>query len=184
MRILILIYTLALMPVLANGVEIQPAAGASYRLSDEVEFTKIGDKKTFSLNKADYALITNGSQLPILVVNPKSSKAVIELPENANHEVLNNLVAPQVNKAVNEILDGTISAQILIQKKNYDQALRMTLQLQQKYFGIANLYFLEGTIHYLMNNKSLAIAKLEQGLIIAPENSQGQNLLKQLKGVK
>ncbi|NUN05212.1 MAG: hypothetical protein HUU57_05575 [Bdellovibrio sp.] len=178
------IYIFSLIPAVTQAVEIQPSIGSSYRLSDQKNFTKVEDAKTFDLKSADYALITSSSQLPILVINPKSSKAVIEIPATDNQEVLSSLVEPQVNKAVNEIVDGTMSAQIMIQQKNYEQALRITMQLQQKYSAVANLYFLEGTIHYLMNNKSLAITKLEQGLTMAPENTQGQNLLKQLKGGK
>ena len=178
------IFILSLLPAVSQAVEIQPSVGSSYRLSDQKNFTKVEGATTFTLKDADYALITGGSQLPILIVNPKSSKAVIEIPDADNREVLSSLVDPQVNKAVNEIVDGTVSAQILIQQKNYEQALRITTQLQQKYSAVANLYFLEGTIHYLMNNKSLAIAKLEQGLTMAPDNTQGQNLLKQLKGGK
>lgn len=184
MKQILAIYIFSLLPAVTQAVEIQPSVGSSYRLSDQKNFTKVEESKPFDLKTADYALITGNSQLPILVINPKSSKAVIEIPETDNREVLSSLVDPQVNKAVNEIVDGTLSAQVLIQQKNYEQALRVTTQLQQKYSAVANLYFLEGTIHYLMNNKSLAIAKLEQGLTMAPDNTQGQNLLKQLKGGK
>lgn len=184
MRKILVSNILVIAPTLSFAVEIQPSIGSSYRLSDQKDFTKADPKKTFTLDGADYALITNESHLPILVLNPKSSKAVIEIPETDNKEVINNLLSPHINQAVNEIIDGTLSAQILIQKKNYEQALRITSDLQKKYAEVANLYFLEGTIHYLMNNKSLAISKLEHGLTIAPENSQGKILLKQLKGDK
>ncbi len=140
---------------------------------------KAGDK--ISLKPSESIFVITEKNLPIVVLNPGSKSSTLTITESNLSSMLQEQLQPSLNAATNEIVNELRKAENLIQQKNYSQALTGVNQLKAKYQGISSVYFISGTIYYLLNNRNAAIEDLEKGLKIEPNQDAATKLLAKLK---
>lgn len=171
-----------LLTITAQAVELKFPADSKYLLpgGDILKFAN--NDKNLELKDGGSVIILVNDSIPVLVHHSKNSNAKIEINPADLKKITDQFLAPQLNTALNEIAKAQVEIQGLIQKRNLNVALTKVNQLKEKYNGVALILFLEGTVHYLLNNKQLATSALEQGLVIDPNNSDAKSLLSKLKG--
>lgn len=140
---------------------------------------KAGDK--IVLKPSESLFVITEKNLPLVVLNPSSKASTLTVTESNLSSMLQEQLQPALNAATNEIVNELRKAENLIQQKNYSQALTGVNQLKTKYQGVSAIYFISGTIYYLLNNRNAAIEDLEKGLKIEPNQDAATKLLAKLK---
>ena len=166
----------------ASAEELTFATNVRYKRPDENSFIELKSGEKLSLKQGDSLLITTSEGLPMLIYSTKSASSQIHIPNADLQSIMQEQLKSALEKSTQEIVEGLRRTEALIQKRDYAQALSTISPLKEKYKTISSVLFMSGTVHYLMNNKDLAIEELQQGLLLDPENIPAKNLLQKLGG--
>lgn len=182
MRLITVFVFIALFSRLSLALDIKVPANSLYKKSGEDSFATADSATTIPLPANSSILLKTPNNLPLLIYHPANDNSKVEISDGDLKQISETALEPRLNQALNELTSANLEIQKLIQRKNYSEALSQLNRLKSKYPQVALVHFLEGTLHYLQNDKTLAIQALERGLLIQPDNTEAQTLLKQLKG--
>lgn len=165
----------------ASAEEVSFESDVSCKKADEMNFSTIksGDKLVLKPGETAFVLSKNG--VPLLIY-PSAKDSRITVTDANFASLLSEMLQPQLEKSSSEIIDGLRRADSLIQKRDFNQAAQVILPLRTKFPRISSVLFMDGTIHYLLNDRATAIADLEKGLQIDPGNEDAKRLVAKLRG--
>ncbi|MGE5087296.1 MAG: tetratricopeptide repeat protein [Bacillota bacterium] len=152
-------------------------------------YQKPGDSNLMELNPRDVLQLDPGQQvlfqadghIPMLIVVPKDKDAQVHLSNDQQKDLIQKATQKPVSEAVSEIVSKIQATEWLIRSKNYSGAQMNLTELQNKYPQVASIYFMQGTVHFLLNNRKAAVTAIEQGLQIDPNNIDAKKLLENLR---
>lgn len=150
----------------------------------DTDFVSIKSGSTFELNRGDTAIAMHSDGFPFFILAPRDEKSTVVLANGNLQSLMQDQMSGTINRSVAEIVNGLRKSESLMAKKDYTQAMTVLSSLKSKYSQVASIYFLSGSISYLLNNKSLAIDDLQKGLALDPNDQTAKNLLDKLKGAQ
>lgn len=153
-----------------------------FKKTEQNFFTDLKAGESLNVPSGEVAMVLTPQGLPLLIFSPQSKNSQIALPDSDIQTVMQEQLRPTLEKSTREIVEGLRRTESALQKRDYNQALATITPLKDKYKNLSSVLFMSGTVHYLMNNKTLAAEELQQGLAIDPENAAAKNLLQQLRG--
>jgi hypothetical protein len=163
------------------GEEISFESNVSYKKNDQADFTQAKDGDKIHLERGENIFVIT-KNMPLFILAPTKSEAIITIPDASINSAIFEQVRPSIEKNTSEIIDGIRKTESLIQKRDYNQASQIIINLKQKYRNISSILFMSATVRYLLNDKSAATEDLEKGLEIDPTNESAKKLLSKLKG--
>ncbi|MCB0364483.1 MAG: tetratricopeptide repeat protein [Bdellovibrionaceae bacterium] len=85
--------------------------------------------------------------------------------------------------AVEEVARNVAQAQSFIQAKRYEGAVRILLNLSDRFPNSSVVYDLLGNAYYLMKDLESALGNYEKSLRLSPNNSETQRMVNKLKSI-
>lgn len=152
-----------------------------YKKNQDTVFTELKLGQTIKLVPGDFVFAETKDNLPILILAAKSDKTSIKVTNADIRRYFLKKLSEQVNADVSEIIEVIRKSEILMQKREYTQAINILNPAREKFPNNSEVLFLSGTLNYLLNNKNLAKDELEKGLAINPKNTAAQKLLESIK---
>lgn len=153
-----------------------------YKKNSDAQFSDLKAGDTLELGTGDSALTISQQGLPLLIFSAQNKGNSITVKNSDFSQLVSDSAQPLLNKNIDEILSGLRKSENLIKKRDYQQALITVSPLKEKYKNISAVLFMTGTVNFLLNNKNEAIADLEKGLLIDPNDASAKGLLEKLKG--
>lgn len=90
--------------------------------------------------------------------------------------------APKQNPAeLNGLVRDILDAERGIIEKRFDDAQRISIKIREKFPSLAVSYFLEGSIQFQKGELPAAIASLNRGLELDPDDTVTRNFIEQIK---
>ena len=163
----------------AAVVEFETSARVGQMDSDKLNSFSAGQRLDLKDGQA-YVVVPEG-QLPWLIFNPANRNSQIKLSSSKSEALYQNLMQPVLDRQLNEILNEVNRVQMMIQKRDYSNAVTQARQLKEKYPRLATVYFLSGTANFMANNKSVASEDFKRGLEIDPKNDWAKSLQEKLQ---
>ncbi len=163
----------------AAVVEFETPARVSEMDSDKSNLFTSGQHLDLKDGQA-YVVVPEG-QLPWLFFAPSSRDSKIKLTASKSEALYQNLMQPALDRQLNDILNQINRVQMMIQKRDYSNAVTQAGQLKEKYPRLATVYFLSGTANFMANNKSGANEDFKKGLEIDPNNDWAKSLQEKLQ---
>lgn len=167
-----------------NAFDIQFDVKSQYQKNNQSQFQDLEANTVLSLSDQESALVTTSNSLPILIYGVSSQNSKMEINQNTLKALTLNSLKIETEAQVNQTISTIRKAEFLIQKRNYAQALDELNQGVNQNKNISELYFLRGTVQYLLKNNELAKVDLQKGLEISPNHETARKLLNQLKEKK
>lgn len=155
---------------------------AQYKKNLQDSFSNLPVGESIQLRSGESILGLTKAGIPLLIVSTSNDNSKIFISDANLNSLIQDRLQPLIESSTSEIIDVLRKAEVLIQKRDYSQALSLINPIKQKYKNISSLLFMSGTIFYLMNNKTSAIEDLQNGLKIESNNEPAKKLLAQLKG--
>lgn len=105
-----------------------------------------------------------------------------EKEDNENEEDDKEQDAPKQNPAeLNGLVRDILDAERGIIEKRFDDAQRISIKIREKFPSLAVSYFLEGSIQFQKGELQAAIASLNRGLELDPDDTVTRNFIEQIK---
>lgn len=166
----------------AFGAEIIFDADTRVKMSGAQNFSDQKAGTSIELKPGSDILILSKKNFPMIIMTPQSGSSKVKITDGLMEQVLTEQIQPAVQSATSDILKELKKTELLIQKRELNQALAIVTVLKQKYKNISSILFMSGTVFYLLNNKTNAIEDLEAGLKLDPTDEAAKKLLERLKG--
>jgi Tfp pilus assembly protein PilF len=162
--------------------EITFETDVSIKRNNELNFTTVPAGQKLVMTRGEFVYVVTPNNPPLLMFSASNNKSQLLVKESNFTAALKEVLRPQIESVTNEILSALRRADQLLQKRDYSRAAQLVAPLKEKYPRVSSILFMDGTIHYLLNDKSLAIESLEKGLALDPNNEDAQHLLARLRG--
>jgi predicted Zn-dependent protease len=154
---------------------------ASYQKTGDSNLVDLNPREVLQLDPGQQVLFQADGHIPMLIVIPKDKDAQVHLSNEQQKDLIQKATQKSLSEAVSEIVAKIQATEWLIKNKNYSSAQTNLNELQDKYPQVASIYFMQGTVHFLLNNRKAAVAAFEQGLRIDPNNVDAKKLLENLR---
>ncbi len=148
-----------------------------YLKNEDNQYIELKSKEELILKSGDKVFVNPNDNLPFFIYSTSSDKTFIHIPGNQLKNLDQERTTAQVEKMTNSVLGQIRQIDSMIASRNFKEALNQVNDLKLKYRHLSEIYFLSGTVNYLLNNKSVAIKDLESGLSINAENKAAKKLL-------
>jgi tetratricopeptide (TPR) repeat protein len=111
---------------------------------------------------------------------------VLNFEGQSNIKINSYLVKSKINKKKDQLKNNDIAKNIitltqrinnLVKKNKLNIALRETNNLIKKYPAVSILFDMQGSIHYLLGQRSRSIVSYKKSLTINPENLQTRKMM-------
>ena len=145
-----------------------------------LESIKTGD--LIKLAPGENIFVSTPQGLPMLIYSVQKDSSKVTVSNIMISTAVQEQLQPALEKSTAEIIEGLRRAEVLVQKRELNQAATITNSLKEKYKYVSSIWFLSGTIAFLQNSKTTAIEDLEKGLRLDPDNDPAKKLLTKLKG--
>jgi predicted Zn-dependent protease len=170
-----------LIPLCAGAVEIRTEMNTSYRKSGQVQPQVLNAGQSVNIAEGEQLIFSGENQLPLLVIAAGAKDSVVTIKKETSQDLIREATLKSINSAVGEIVAKLLNVEVMIKNKSFVQAKNLLQDLKDKYPQVSSVHFASGTTNFLMNNRTLAIADLEKGLTIDPENNDAKKLLERIK---
>jgi tetratricopeptide (TPR) repeat protein len=163
---------------------------------EQKKFVKVGETP-FVLNakKRDEIIKSNNTFVAFKVERPgyvvehiiydlKTKKKINYLLQLKEIEIWSDKDAELSSKLANDIAKKVQSLNRFILTKKLNEALVVTMELNEQYPKAYIFYDIKGSIHLLKGNKKKAIGSFKKSLALNPDNVESENVLKILVGGK
>jgi hypothetical protein len=154
----------------------------SVQKTGQTNFDELKTGAKVKLKRGETLLAVPKQGIPLLIVSAMNSDTQINVTNANFSSVIVETLQSELEKSSNEIVDALRRSDQFIQKRDYSQASQIMGPLKDKYPRVSAIFFMNATIHYLMNDKDLAGRDLERGLQIDPHNEDAKNLLAKIRG--
>ncbi|MFM6928379.1 MAG: tetratricopeptide repeat protein [Bdellovibrio sp.] len=154
---------------------------AAYQKTGDSNLAVLNPREVLHLDPGQQALFQSDGHIPMLIVIPKDKDAQVHLSNEQQKDLIQKAMQKSVNEAVTDIVSKLQTVEWHIKSKNYSAAQMSLSELQDKYPQVASVYFMQGTVHFLLNNRKAAMTAFEQGLQIDPNNIDAKKLLENLR---
>ncbi len=176
-----LFFVVLLCSFMANAVEVRTEMNTNFRRSGQVQSEALPSGQSMTMVEGEQVIFSGENQLPLLVIAAGSEKSVVTIKKDTSQELVREATYKGINNAVSEIVAKLLNVEVMIKNRRFAEAKNLLQDLKEKYPQISSVHFASGTTNFLMNNRAVAIADLEKGLTIDPENSDAKKLLERIK---
>ncbi len=176
-----MIAALHLLLLMSHATTLTSETTLQYRSAKEQESKKLEAGQSLELQPGSQILVQSPDQIPLLVVVPNENADNVHLTGALQKDLLAQATRSFLNEATKDLLAKTQQAQSHIKARRFAEAHSLLGSSIDKYPQVGTLYFMQGTVYYLENNRREAVSSLEAGLRYDPENNDAKKLLEKLK---